>query len=412
MGSTEIPAFNYADPAVTADPFPSFARLREHDPVHWSGAMKAWVITRHDDVKRVALNNRELSADRLQPFFRANPDFEQRGFTSLLRYLGQWMVFRDPPVHTRLRRLFTGAFTPSTVSGMRTNIEEIVALLLDAMEMKRKSGDTVDFIMDFAYPLPAMVMMDLLGVPRTDLAQVKVWSDRIALFIGTAQASADKYALAEEGARAMAAYFRDLIGQRRASPGPDIISDLIAAGTEGDRLSDDEIIGTCILLLFAGHETTANMLGNGFYHSMRQRDQWERLVADPALSETATEEWLRYDGPSGAVARVVAQDHEFGGRALKAGQRVFAFLNAANRDGRVFADPDRLDVGRADNPHITFGHGIHFCLGAPLARLEGRLAIAALAQRMPRIRLSEQGPQPAWNDSLILRGLHHLPVTF
>lgn len=401
-------AFDLGNPATNADPFPEFARLRAEDPVHWSPAMKAWIVTRHADVKQVALNNQQISADRLTPFFKSNGEYQRGTIQSLVRYLNHWMVFRDPPDHTRLRRLFNKAFTPTAVENLRPNIEDIVGLLIDGMEAKARRGETVDFIADFAYPLPATVIMDLLGVPRGDLDRVKVWSDDIALFIGTAQVAGNKYLRAEAGAREMAGYFRALVETRTAAPADDMISHLVLARDDRDALSTDEIIGTCILLLFAGHETTTNLIGNGFLYSMRHRDQWERLVADPSLADSAVEEYLRYDGPSGALARVAAADIEMRGRTILEGQRVFAFMNAANRDPEVVDDSERFDIGRPQNPHLTFGHGIHFCLGAPLARLEARIAALRLAERLPGIRLA--GGEPEWHDSLILRGVKSLPV--
>jgi cytochrome P450 len=250
--------------------------------------------------------------------------------------------------------------------------------------------------------------MDLLGVPRADLERVKVWSDDIALFIGTAQVAGNKYLRAEAGAKAMSDYFRSLVEDRTARPTDDMISHLVLARDDRDALSTDEIIGTCILLLFAGHETTTNLIGNGFLYSMKHRGQWERLVADPALAESAVEEFLRYDGPSGAMARVAAADIEMRGKTIREGQRVFAFMNSANRDPEAFDDPERFDIGRPQNPHMTFGHGIHFCLGAPLARLEAQIAAIRLAERLPRIRLCSG--EPEWHDSLILRGVKALPV--
>lgn len=400
--------FDLGKPATNANPFPEFARLRAEDPVHWSLAMKAWIITRHADVKQVALNNRQISADRLTPFFKTNPEYQRGSIDSLVRYLNHWMVFRDPPDHTRLRRLFNKAFTPTSVSNLRPSIENIVAHLIDGMEAKARRGETVDYIADFAYPLPASVIMDLLGVPRTDLGRVKLWSDDIALFIGTAQVAGNKYLRAESGAKAMSDYFRSLVEARTAEPHDDMISHLVLARDDRDALTTDEIIGTCILLLFAGHETTTNLIGNGFLYSMRHRDQWERLVADPSLAGSAVEEYLRYDGPSGALARVAAADLEMGGKTIREGQRLFAFMNSANRDPEAFADPDRFDISREPNVHLTFGHGIHFCLGAPLARLEAQIATTRLAERLPDIRLS--GGDPEWHDSLILRGVKRLPV--
>jgi cytochrome P450 len=400
---------DFADPATNADPFPIFARLRESDPVHWSEPMKAWVVTRYEDVKAIALNNAEVSANRLEPFFAAVPERRRTGYVSLMGYLSNWIVFRDPPDHTRLRGLFTKAFTSRSLDILRPAIRAIVDMLLDDMEAKEKAGLPVDWVADFAYALPALVIMDLLGVPRADLRRVKVWSDEIALFIGTSRTSSDKYDRAEAGARAMAEYFRDIVAERTQEPRDDLISRMIAARADRKAMTADEIISTSILLLFAGHETTANLLGNGLYYSMRFRDQWDRLIGNLGLIEPAMEEWLRYDGPSGALARVVLSDIEFGGKAMRAGQRIFAFMNSANRDGAQFADPDRFDIGRTPNPHLTFGHGIHFCIGAPLARLEGAIAIHRLADRFPGINLTEDRP-PSWGDSLILRGILALPV--
>lgn len=398
---------DFANPAINADPFPMFSRLRDEDPVHWSPAMKSWVVTRYDDVRQIAVANTEMSANRLAPFFAAVPFDSRGGYASLITYLGNWMVFRDPPDHTRLRRLFTKAFTSRSVKALEPNIAQIVGLLLDEMDRKSRLNGTVDWISDFAYPLPATVMMDVLGVPRDELMRVKDWSDDIALFIGTARATADKYQRAEAGAKAMADYFRGILEQRAADPRDDIISQLVSE--QNERLTDDEIIATCILLLFAGHETTTNLIGNGFYYTMKSPDQWERLKAQPALIEAAIEEWLRFDGPSGALARVITADIEFGGKQLMAGQRLFAFVNAANRDHRQFADADRFDIGRTPNAHLTFGHGIHFCLGASLARLEGQIALQALIERFPNINLAATGA-PHWKDSVILRGMETLPV--
>ena len=337
---------DFADPQTNADPFPLFAQLRENDPIHWSSAMKAWVVTRYEDVKRVAVANSDMSANRLAPFFAAAPEKGRSSYANLMTYLGNWMVFRDPPEHTRLRRLFTKAFTSRSVKALEPNVEQIVGLLFDEMERKSASGDDVDWIADFAYPLPATVMMDLLGVPREDLLQVKHWSNDIALFIGTSRATADKYTRAEAGAKAMADYFRGIVAQRAADPRDDIISQMVLTREEQEALSSDEVIATCILLLFAGHETTTNLLGNGLYYTMKSPEQWERVKDDPSLVDSAVEEWLRYDGPSGALARVITADVEFGGRQLLQGKRMFAFIKEATRDQEQFPAANRFDIGR------------------------------------------------------------------
>ncbi len=397
--------FNPADPATNADPFPIFRRLQDEDPVHWSDAIRGWTITRYDDVRAVALD-RAMSADRVRPFFEVLPSEEQRRLADLGHYLTLWAVFKDPPDHTRLRGLMNRAFTPRAVEALRPNIERLVSDLLDAI-VERGSAD---LIADFAYPLPASVIMDMLGVPRSDLATMKVWSDEIALFVGIARTTPGKHERAQAGTREMAAYFRRLVAERRKAPRDDMISALIAAEEEARHLSEDEIVASCILLLFAGHETTANLIGNGVLALLRHPAELAKLAARPALAASTVEECLRYDGPSGALARVVAVDHEMGGRQLKAGERVYAWMNAANRDPRRFADPDRLDIERPDNRHLTFGHGAHFCLGAPLARLEAQIAFPQIVARLQGLELTTDKFE--WIDSLILRGVKKLPVRF
>jgi len=278
---------DFADPATNADPFPIFKKLRESDPVHWSGPMKAWVVTRYEDVKAIALNNTQVSANRLAPFFAAVPESRRTSYASLMVYLANWMVFRDPPDHTRLRRLFTKAFTSRSLDTLKPNIRAIVDMLLDDLAAKEIAGQTVDWVTDFAYVLPAFVIMDLLGVPRGDLKRMKAWSDEIALFIGTSKTSADKYDRAEAGARAMADYFREIVAQRTREPRDDMISRMVTARDANEAMTADEVIATCILLLFAGHETTANLLGNGLYYALRFRDQWDRLVEEPDTTDRA-----------------------------------------------------------------------------------------------------------------------------
>jgi cytochrome P450 len=403
--SDTAPVFDPQDAATRRDPFPLFAQLREHDPAHWSPTLKAWVFTRYDDVRRVALNA-DMSPDRLTPFFDSLPDERRRMMADLIRYLSLWLVFRDPPEHTRLRTLLNKAFVPTALEAWRPRIQAIVNHLIDRIAAR----GSMDLIGEFAFPLPASVIMDMLGVPRTDMDEIRIWSNDIALFIGTARGVPDKYQRAQAGAQAMAGYFRRLIAERRANARDDLMTALIAAREEEDRLSEDELIATCILLLFAGHETTTNLIGNGLYAFMRHPEEWRRLRENPNLIQSAVEEILRYDGPSGALARVVRVAHAMHGRELKQGDRVFAMLNAANRDPRQFPDADRFDIARERNRHMTFGQGIHFCLGSSLARMEGQIAIATVAQRLPSIRPAID--EPEFLDALIMRGLRALPVAF
>jgi len=391
------------DPAFLADPFPLYRRLRDEDPAHWSPRLKAWVLTRYDDVRRVCLDS-QMSSDRLRPFFAALPAPEAARVAELARYLTLWMVFRDPPEHTRLRRLAAKVFNVRSVHALRPNIERLTRWLLDPLAEKKE----FDFIADFAGPLPALVIMDMLGAPREELARLKRLSDEMALFIGSARDAAEKYQRASAATREMAGIFRELVSARRAAPQRDLLTELVSLDDAGDRLSDDELVATCILLLFAGHETTTHHLANGLRALLRFPDQLERLRENPVLAPAAVEELLRYDGPIGAQVRIVQEPQTLHGKQLRPGERVFVLMNAANRDPRAYPEPDRLDLERNGVPHLTFGFGAHICLGFPLARLEGQVALPAVLERWRRIELA--GPEPEWMDSMVLRGMKALPV--
>ena len=394
--------FRPEDPAFLADPFPVFARMRDEDPCHWSPRLKSWVLTRYDDVKRVCLGQ-EMSSNRLAPFFATLPSQASGRIASLVRYLSLWMVFRDPPDHTRLRRLASKVFTVKAMRAMRPSVEAITAHLLAEIGER----DAFDFIAGFAGPLPALVIMDLLGVPRPELARVKRLSDDIALFIGSSRGAAEKYAAAESATKEMSEFFRSLIAERRAAPKSDVLSELVHLDDAGDRFTEDELIATCILLLFAGHETTTNHIANGLAALMRFPAEMRKLRADPSLAQRAVEELLRYDGPTTAQGRVVQVEHELHGRTLKAGDRMFLMINSANRDPRAYPDPDRLDLERDGVPHLAFGFGLHICLGFPLARLEGEVSLPAVLARFSRI---EPAGEPRWLDSLVFRGMAEFPV--
>jgi cytochrome P450 len=393
------------DPATLADPYALFSRMRDEDPCHWSPRLRSWVLTRYDDVRAVCLDKDRLSSDRLRPYFASLPGPEAERIACIVRYLSQWMVFQDPPDHTRLRRLVGRVFHARSMQAMRPQVQEIAQWLLQRLDGRER----IDLIADYAGPLPCLVIMALLGVPREDLAEVKRMSDEMALFIGSSRTSPEKYDTAEAATREMAAFFQRLIDARRTRPEADLLSELVHLQDEsGDRLADDELIGTCIMLLFAGHETTTNHIANGLHALMRFPGEAARLRAEPGLAAAAVEELLRYDGPSGAQVRVVSQAHELHGKRLEAGQRVFIMLNAANRDPRAYPDPDRLDLDRDGLPHLSFGFGIHICLGFPLARTEGQVAIPALLARYRS--LEPEGGPLEWINSLVFRGMKALPV--
>ena len=400
---TASPVYNPNDESTRRDPFALYAQLQDRDPVHWSPALKSWILTRYDDVRQVCMGQ-GVSSDRLRPFYESLKDERRDILSGVMRYLNHWLVFKAPPEHTRLRRLLNTVISPATVSEMGPAIASAFDHVMLSLDPRRE----IDFMKDVAELFPAFVILDMLGVPREDFRAIKAWSDDLRLFIGTAQAEGDKYRRARDGADRMSAYFREIIAQRRSQPGQDAISRMVAARDEGGMLSEDELVGCCMLFLFGGHETTTNLLGSAIVALLKHPDQLQRLHAQPALIDSAVEEFLRYDGPSNSIARVVAQDHEIAGKTLRAGERVFAMINAANRDPRQFTDPHRLDLGRTPNRHLTFGFGIHFCLGAPLARLEAKVCLGQLAARFPGMRSGSQPPE--WIDALIMRGPKRLPL--
>ncbi|HUK06436.1 MAG TPA: cytochrome P450 [Stellaceae bacterium] len=394
-------------PEWIADPFPIFARLRAEEPVHWNEVLGGWVLTRYRHVRQL-LNDPRFSADRITPFRdHLAPDARAK-VSELLKMLGLWAVFNDPPEHTRRRALLNKAFTPRAVAALRPMIAAIVGHLID----RAAHGSEMDLIGDFAYPLPASVIAGMIGVPIDDLDRFKRWSDDIAAFVGSALASPDKRDRAERGMREIAEYFRAMIVEHRRSPRDDILSALIAAQEGSARLSEDEVVASSVLLLFAGHETTTNLIGNGMLALLRHPEAQAGLAADPDLAQSAVEEMLRYDGPTQAMTRIAreAVEIEPGLPSIAMGERVFVLLNSANRDGEIFQEPDRFDIRRGDTRHISFGYGIHFCLGAPLARLEGEIAIRTLVQRLPGLALATR--EPEWSDSFVLRGVKALPVRF
>ena len=405
MSASEAIDFRPDAPAFLADPFPVYRQLREQDPVHWSPKLKAWVLTRYDDIKAVCLD-KEVSSDRLRPFFATLPGPEAARIGQIVRYLTHWMVFRDPPEHTRLRRLTSKVFNLQSMNAMRPAAEELVQWLFERIGGRKD----IDFIADFAGPLPALVIMAMLGVPKEELAKVKRMSDDMALFIGSSRMSADKYDIAERATKEMAGFFLELIQDRKKQPKNDLLSQLVALEDDGDRLTEDELVATCILLLFAGHETTTNHIANGLLSLLRFPAELRALREDAALAPRAIEELLRYDGPSGAQVRVVKVAQEMRGKQLKPGDRVFIMLNAANRDPEAYEQPDRLHLARGGPAHLTFGFGMHICLGFPLARMEGQVALPAVARHWKDIALAVPEAKLEWLNSMVFRGMQAMPL--
>jgi cytochrome P450 len=393
-------SFNPMDPAFLADPYPTYRRLRTEDPVHHS-PLDFWVLTRYEDVV-AALRDPRFIKEPLAAFVAA------RFGVAVPPGVGLSMLDRDPPDHTRLRSLVSKAFTPRVVEGLRPRIQAIV----DSLITRAETVGSMELIEEFAYPLPVNVICEMLGVPVEDHERFKGWSLDIARGLDSSLLPPESEVPRRSGAarHAMGDYFRGLVAERRASPRGDLLSALIAAEEAGDKLSEDELLATCILLLIAGHETTVNLIGNGTLALLRHPGELRRLRESPGLIASAVEELLRYDGPVQRTARIPSTDVTIGGRTIGKGEMVMPFIGAADRDPAQFPDPDRLDLARADNRHIAFGWGMHFCLGAPLARVEGQIAIDALVRRLPKLELVTD--EPEYRQSLTLRGLKTLQVRF
>ncbi|TCK26964.1 cytochrome P450 [Pseudonocardia endophytica] len=397
--------------AAVADPYPLLAALREQDPVHWSAKYRSWFITRYDDVAG-ALRDERFSSDRISPYRRAkleNPETDP-GLRAAFGVLEDWMVFKDQPDHKRLRRLLSRAFTPRAVAEMTPRVDEIAEELLRDVREHHDGSGTLDLIGDYAYPLTASVIADMLGVPREDRGRFKDWSDQITGLVFGGMGDSSRHAVGAQGMAELTAYLSELIRAHEQHPADDLISAMISARDADDALSHDEVIATGVLLLFAGHETTTNLIGSALLALMQHPDQRHALEARPELLPGAVEEALRFDGPAKTVARVMGDDVELRGRRLRRGERVFLSPSAANRDPEVFDDPDTFDIGREKSAQLGFGVGMHYCLGAPLARLEASVAIPRAFQRLPGLR--ETGERLEWHPVLLSRGMRRFPARF
>jgi cytochrome P450 len=371
---------------LAPDPHETFARLRERDPVHWSERHHAWILTRYDDVV-AAFRDPRLSSDRATPMARGADD-------PVASVLSRWMVFSDPPDHTRMRRALRSAFTPAAIAALRPMVERLVDELLADL-----CGE-VDFVARFAIPLPAIVIAELLGVPRSDHDRFRAWSEELATLV-FASGLEDRHRRGREALTALSAYLGEQLRRRRYEPADDLLTTL-ATG----ELSEPDAIANAVLLLFAGHETTTTLLANGLAVLLAHSDQLERLRNERTLIPTAVDELLRYEGPSKLMPRWATSEVDLRGKSIAAGDLVYLVQAAANRDPEVFADPDRLDLGRKPNPHLGFGYGLHYCLGGPLARLETEVALGRLLD----LRLQPAGEPPRWRANLLGRSVEGLKV--
>jgi cytochrome P450 len=395
-------AFEPWRPEVLADPYPVYRRLREEDPLHWSEGLRAWIVTRYADVQGM-LHDRRLSAERTAPMFERMPGELRASVDDLRRILGSFMAFTDPPRHTRLRALVARAFTPRAIAELEDRIRGVVHRLLD------DAGPELDAVDAFAVPLPVLVIGELLGLDPAERVRFKRWSHDLAALIGGGLQTDGKLARALAAVRELIAYFEPILTERRARPrGGDLVDALLAAEEADERLTIDEVLGTMILLLLAGHETTTGLLGSGLWLLATHPRELARLRGSPELVPSAVEEMLRYESPTQNQGRIALERIELAGCTIEPGQLVHCTIGAANRDPAQFPDPERFDVARDPNRHLTFGHGRHFCIGAPLARLEARIALEAILARYSNIELA--GPAPTWLPSVTFRALAALPL--
>lgn len=394
--------YHLLDPGVLANPYPLFQRLRTEAPVHWDAYLHTWVVTRYKDVLEVL---HTFSADRTHTpeKLRAMGLAEM---TPIAQLMVKFMLFMDPPAHTRLRSLAAHAFTPARVAFLRMHIRDIVSRLLDEVQHKGR----MDVIRDLAEPLPAIVTAEMLGVPVSDRDQLKAWSADFAEMLGNFQHNPEHAPRMLRTVNDMTAYFRDCIRCQKANPREGLVHSLMAAEIDGDRLTEEEVVATCIVTMVGGQETTTNLIGNGILTLLRNPGEMQRLRDDLSLVPSAVEEMLRFESPSQHTGRLASEDRYLGGKLIRKRQAVMAVMAAANRDPERFPEPDRFDITRTDNHHLAFGYAAHFCFGAALARVEGQEAIDAFMRRIPDLELEPQ--TLVWRNNLGLRGLTGLRVRF
>jgi len=391
-----------ATPEGRADPYPRYAGLRAQAPVHRSG-FGFWALTRYDDCQYV-LRHPKVGKDFSGAASALGLSDAQRDEQARFREDRSNMLVTDPPDHTRLRGLASRAFTPRTVETLRPGVVAMVDELIDSF-----GAGEVDVMQALAFPLPVTVIGEMLGVPAEDREQLRPLVRAVTAVLELV-VTPEALSAATAANATLERYFADLVAERRARPQDDLLTRLIQAEDEGDQLSEPELVSTAILLFAAGFETTTNLIGNAVLGLLRHPDQLDRLRADRSLVKPAVEEILRYDSPVQIAVRTAYEDMDVGGRRMEAGSTVLALLGAANRDPARYTDPDRLDIGRSEGAPISFGSGIHFCLGAALARLEGQVVLDRLLDRFRTIELV--GGDPVHRDSLTLRGLVALPVRF
>lgn len=391
---------------VLQNPYPTYARLHEEGPLHYidvDGKWAVWSVFSHAECSSIAKDPR-CSAKRAQHLLLTLPVGSQSEFTELTRMLSLWLIFMDPPEHTRLRKLLNKGFSQASVEALRPQIQAIVDRMLEPL----RPGMEIDLLREFANPMPVRIISEMLGVPQELHDSFVSWSRAIALFRGSPDRTVEHARAAQAALVEMTNFFRKAVAERRRNKGEDLISLLIDIEEEGEVLTEEELYAQCIALLFAGHETTRNLIGNGMYTLLQHPQEAGELRDKPELIRTAVEEILRYESPVQFTARVLKEDIELCGQRIRKNWSLLCMLGAANRDPKQFKQPDQLNLSRLNNQHLAFSAGPHFCIGNQLARLEGQIAILTLVQRFPQMKLA--GPRPEWASTFGLRGLNNLAV--
>lgn len=392
---------------VLQDPYPTYARLHEEGPLHYldvGGKWAVWSVFSHAECSSIAKDPR-CSAKRAQQMLLPLPLSRQSEFSELARMLSLWLIFMDPPEHTRLRKLLNKGFSPSVVDSLRPQVEDIVERMLKPLER----GSEVELMRQFANPLPVRIILEMLGIPQELHATFVDWSRAIAVFRGSPDRTVEHARAAQDALISLTDFFRKTVAERRRNKGNDLISLLIDIEEEGEVLTEEELYAQCTALLFAGHETTRNLIGNGMYTLLRHPREAAELRDNPEMIRSAVEEVLRYESPVQFTARVLKEDIEICGQYIPKKWTILCMLGAANRDPKQFEEPNQLNLKRLNNQHLAFSAGPHFCIGSQLARLEAQVALSNLLRRFPEMKLI--GPRPEWASTFGLRGLKGLPVT-
>jgi cytochrome P450 len=397
---------NLQHPEVRANPYPFYAELRSQDPVHWDEELGFWVLTRYRDIVSVYHDPRFSRAQGLRRGYERLPDNEQVIAEPVYQSFSKTMFYSDPPYHTHLRGLVNSAFTPNAIEQMRPYVQQTVDKLLDTVDTSK----IWDVIQDFAYHLPILVITQMLGLPAEGRGQFKAWSDDLFAILGSVPHAPELMDRAAQSLGELTKYIIELSDDHRRQPRKDLLNGLVEAVEGGKQLTQEELVANIIILLSAGHETTSNLIGNGLLALLRNPDQMQKLHNHPSLIASAVEEMMRYDNPVQISYRSAAADVEIAGNWIRKGQLVNSILGAGNRDPEHYSEPDRFDITRDEGKHLGLGLGIHFCLGAPLLRLEAQIAFTSILHRFPEMQLATENLE--WQEHPIFRGVKSLPVVF